>query len=281
MSGSSISENNVRLSMKIDSLNSLDYILSENIYKIYIALTGKTVTHLQKDSDIVDKLLKNKDKVVFSLPTIMRDLWNGPETYDYFKKAVQALMTKGFKQFQISNPGGMGLFEGEDVLLYADYALYCLNPLSITKLRELGLCRYTLSPEDGKENLCTLFSENTDLIIYQDTPLFTSETCVWANTKGLCPGIAKCSFEQMELRNEYGDRFMATNDACRTVVISESPFSIIHLIQTLLDAGQRDFRIDLCYKDYTPERIHDILSGIKNRKKMKDSTIGNFERGLI
>jgi putative protease len=65
------------------------------------------------------------------------------------------------------------------------------------------------------------------------------------------------------------------------VVINERPFSIIHLMQTFLEAGQRDYRIDLCYKDYTPEMIRNILFGIQNGKKMKYSTTGNFERTLL
>jgi putative protease len=175
----------------------------------------------------------------------------------------------------------MGLFGGTDVILYADYPLYSLNPLSVMKQRELGFQRQTLSPEDGMENLKTLLSDNTDLILYQDTPLFTSEVCVWANMKSACPGIDRCGFEKMVLTNEHGDRFTAINEACRTVVINERPFSIIHLIQTFLETGHRDYRIDLCYRDYSSETISDLLSGIQSGKKVKNSTIGNFERGLF
>jgi putative protease len=85
----------------------------------------------------------------------------------------------------------------------------------------------------------------------------------------------------MDLENEYGDRFTAINEACRTVVINERPFSIIHLIQTFLEAGHRDYRIDLCYRDYTPETISDLLSGIQSGKKIRNSTTGNFERKLL
>jgi putative protease len=177
--------------------------------------------------------------------------------------------------------GAMDMFGDSDIILYADYPLYSLNPLSVIKLRKLGFKRQTLSPEDGMENLKRLLSDNTDLVLYQDTPLFTSEACVWANMKSACPGIDKCGFEKMVLENEYGDRFTAINEACRTVIINERPFSIIHLIQTFLEAGHMDYRIDLCYKDYTAEMIRDILSGIQSGKRVKNSTIGNFERGLL
>ncbi len=43
--------------------------------------------------------------------------------------------------------------------------------------------------------------------------------------------------ERVNLKNEYGDSFMAINEACRTVVINERPFSIIHLIKTFLRPG--------------------------------------------
>jgi putative protease len=83
------------------------------------------------------------------------------------------------------------------------------------------------------------------------------------------------------LENEYGDRFLAVDENCKTVVINEVPLSIIHLIPKLIESGQRDFRIDLCYKDYTPEMIQDIFSKFQNKGKVRNSMIGNFERGLI
>ena len=277
----STTEENIRLSLKIDRLDYLDNILTEGIYKLYIVLSGKIITYLQKNEFILDKLFKKKDKLVFSLPFIIRDIGNGIERYDYLRDMVHSLIARGFRQFQISNLWAMALFDGEDVQLYADFTLYALNPLSIIKLRELGFIRYTLSPEDDRENLQTLFFNDTDLIVYQDTPLFTSEACVWANMKGECPGISRCGFKQVGLENEHGDRFMAINDACRTVVMGERPFSIIHIVPSLLETGHRDYRIDLCYKDYSIEKISEILSGIQSGKKMKNSVKGNFERGLL
>ena len=243
--------------------------------------SDETVNKLKRQNDIANRLSKVKDRVVFSLPTIMRDTGNGCMTYGYFKKVVQELISQDFRQFQISNLGALELFDDEAVQLYADYPLYCLNPLSAMKLRELGFCRHTLSPEDDKENLEKLLSPNSDVIVYQDTPLFTSETCVWANMKRSCPGKVRCGFKQVMLENEYGDRFLAIDENCKTVVIGQKPFSIIHLIPKLIESGQRDFRVDLCYRDYTPEMIEEIFTSVQNKRKIKNSLVGNFERGLI
>ncbi|MCE7911980.1 MAG: hypothetical protein DCC43_09445 [Candidatus Brocadia sp.] len=310
-------EDGIRLSLKIDKLQYLNHVPLEKIYKIYVVLSREvlmalgstkktdmspllsaspkgsdkavlkkllpveTATGSTEAYDVINTLLPLQDTIVFSLPVIMRDRGNGLETFGDIKIIVQKLMALGFRQFQLSNLGALDIFETKDVLWYADYPLYCLNPLSAAQLRKLGFCRYTLSPEDDKENLQTLYSADADLIIYQDTPLFISETCVWANMKRRCPGISECGFRQVTVENEHGDRFVAINDRCKTVVIGERPFSIIHRIPKLLEAGQRDFRIDLCWRDYTPEMIEDIFSGIQNRTTMKYATMGNYERGLI
>ena len=309
-----LGDDRIRLSLKVDKLQYLNHIPLEKISQIYIVLTeetirnltkkaestpplsppsqggerggrnlssDETVPHVQKNNEAINKLSNVKDRVVFSLPVIMRDTGNGYATYGYFKKVVQELISQGFRQFQISNLSALELFEDADVQLYADYPLYCLNPLSAMKLRELGFCRHTLSPEDDKENLQTLFSLDADVIVYQDTPLFTSETCLWANMKRSCPGKGRCGFNQVMLENEYGDRFAAIDENCKTVVINEMPLSITHLIPKLIDSGQRDFRIDLCYKDYKSEMIQTLFLNVQNRGKIKNSMIGNFERRLI
>src|SRR3989339_360876 len=298
-----MSEDKIRLSLKVDKLQYLNHIPLEKISQIYIVLTDETIRNLTAQHSrnqiplnkgglrgLLKTCIENnksitpskvRDKIVFSLPTIMRDMGNRCMTYGYFKKVVHELISQDFRQFQISNLGALELFEDADVQLYADYPFYCLNPLSAMKLRELGFCRHTLSPEDDKENVQTLFTTDAELIVYQDTPLFTSETCIWANMKRSCPGKGRCGFNQVMLENEYGDRFLAIDEACKTVVIGEWPFSITHLIPKIIESGQRDFRIDLCYKDYTPEIIQDIFSKVQNRSKVKNSTVGNFERGLL
>ena len=102
-SHNSTTEEKTRLSLKIDSLDFLDDILTEKIYKLYIVLSGKIITYLQKNEDVLDKLLNETDKVVFSLPFIMRDRGNGIERYDCLKRFVYKLIARGFRQYQISN----------------------------------------------------------------------------------------------------------------------------------------------------------------------------------
>ncbi|MHC4455436.1 MAG: hypothetical protein ACYSWS_12225, partial [Planctomycetota bacterium] len=61
----------------------------------------------------------------------------------------------------------------------------------------------------------------------------------------------------------------------------EKPFSIVHLVPSLLEAGHKDYRIDLCYKDYSIKVVSNIISRIHSGKKIRNSMMGNFDRGLL
>lgn len=272
----------LKLSVKIDTLEYMSHLPLERLDRIYLALTPATSARIAENQDaIVDVLREKKDQCILSLPVILRDYGCGLETYMVIKKMVQRLMGEGFRQFQVSNPGAVELLENSGAQLYADYPLYCLNPLSANALINRGFCRYTLSPEDDKGNMRSLLGRHAEVIVYQDTPFFLSDTCVWAQVKGNCPGWSQCAFKHLFVKNEHGDRFMVINEACKTLVIGEKPYSIIHRIPELMRLGQVNFRLDLCYRDYSPEVVSHLLRNIQSATKVENSTMGNFERGLL
>ncbi|MBM4054020.1 MAG: U32 family peptidase [Planctomycetes bacterium] len=269
-------DKNVILSLKTDNLHYLNSVPLEEIYRVYIALPLS-----ETDKQLFDVVIKYRDKIVFSLPFIMRDNDIEGVAYSSINQNVSNLINLGFRKFQIANLGALSFFEGKDVQLFADYPLYCVNPLSILALRMLGISKYTHSPEDDFENIKAFINADTDTIIYQDTPLFISESCIWANMKNKCPGTNKCNFKQITVENEFKDRFIAFNKGCKTVVVNEKPFSLIHLCSGLQHNGQQNFRIDLCYKDYSSATIRDLFTKIKNKIPVHNSTTGNFKRQLL
>ncbi|MCF6149440.1 MAG: U32 family peptidase [Candidatus Kuenenia sp.] len=268
-------QENIILSLKIDNLHYLNSAPIEEIDKVYITLPLSAT-----DKQLFGAVIKYHNKIVFSLPFIMRDNDIENVAYSAIKQNIRDLMTLGFRQFQVSNLGALPLFNGEKIQLFADYPLYCVNPLSISALKTLGISEYTHSPEDDFDNMRTLINVGTNTIIYQDTPLFISESCIWANMKNKCPGTNKCSFKQITVENEFKDRFITLNKNCKTIVINEKPFSLIHLCSALQRHGQRNFRIDLCYKDYSPAMVRDIFTNIKNKIPVHNATTGNFKRQL-
>ncbi|MDR4509078.1 MAG: U32 family peptidase [Candidatus Brocadiaceae bacterium] len=297
---------NRKFSVKTDTLKYLEYLSSDIIDTIYLGLnlSGKdfaaftsvfknhdknkpekdtyrsTSVTIPDEIDISKKLVFLKDKIIFSLPAILRDNVSGQNTYKKTEKQVQTLLSLGFRKYQLSNPGAIKMFQGMGVQLYADYPLYCLNPLSALKLKKYGFCKYTLSPEDERDNMKTLLSKDAEIIVFQHTPLFISHACLWANMKEECPGRDRCDAKQMILRNEREDTFIAVNDECDTIVFNEKPFSIIHCIPEFLIEERIHFRIDLCYYTYSSHQIKELLSCLQNKDKISNSIPGNYSRGM-
>src|SRR6202040_3336141 len=113
--------------------------------------------------------------------------------------------------------------------LAADWSLYVLNRLAAEQLLEMGVTRFALSPEDGLANMrCLLakYGPKAVGIVHQDTPLFLAESCAYANLIGGCPGKANCRFEQMEMVSAHGEKVLALDYHCRTIVLNDGPFCV-------------------------------------------------------
>ena len=112
--------------------------------------------------------------------------------------------------------------------------------LAARQLLDMGVSRFTLSPEDGLENFRSLLAEfgsRAVLIVYQDTPLFLAESCAYANLIGGCPGKANCRFESMEMVSSHGERVTALDYHCRTIVLNRGPFCLSPRLPQLAAAG--------------------------------------------
>src|SRR5213079_86164 len=124
------------------------------------------------------------------------------------------------------------------------------------ELRQWGVSRFTLSPEDGRDNVRSLLAEfgpRTVLIVYQDTPLFLAESCAYANLIGGCPGKANCRFESMEMVSSHGEKVTALDYHCRTIVLNRGPFCLSPRLPDLARAGAQNVRADLIYRPYEAE----------------------------
>jgi len=146
----------------------------------------------------------------------------------------------------------------------------------------MGASRFSLSPEDGLENMRELlaeFGERATVIAYQDTPLFISESCPYANLKGSCPGPAKCKYEQMDLVSSHGGRVLAINDRCRTWVVNAVPFSLADRLEMLTQAGARSLRADFVHRPYAAADLVKIFRRLRSGEPVAGHR-GNFERGL-
>ena len=115
--------------------------------------------------------------------------------------------------------------------------------------------------------------------MYQDTPLFISESCVRASSEP-CPGKSKCSLERLDLVSSHGDDVIAVNRDCRTILISQEPFCLAGRLRDLAEAGATSLRADFINRPYKPSEVRELWRAIRDGRNPPRGHIGNFDRGL-
>jgi hypothetical protein len=140
---------------------------------------------------------------------------------------VAALREAGFDRWELTNVASWALLGiaadrtgGLD--LTADSALHTVNHAAARQLLDMGVRRVTLSTEDSRRNLEALLGQlgpAASVVVFEDSPLFLSESCSYATLRGGCPGPALCDFETMELSSSHGGGMQVLNERCRSVTV--------------------------------------------------------------
>jgi hypothetical protein len=228
-----------------------------------------------------------RQRVRLALPIITRD-WqeDGPG----IQERVGRLMARGWDRWQVANLAGwplLGLGAAKGGAgradLAADWPLYVLNRQAALQLMDMGALTFTLSPEDGLENMRALlgeFGERAAVIAYQDTPLFLSASCARANLAGRCPGKAACPDEVTRLVRPGGEAVLAVQDRCLTAVIGERPLALAGRLADLRRAGAVRLRAEFIWRPYAAEEVRAAWRGLRGEGPPPAGHVGNLDRGL-
>ncbi|VTS08636.1 peptidase U32 family protein [Tuwongella immobilis] len=226
-----------------------------------------------------------RDRIRLALPAVTR-AWE--------EKAIRAKIEKfraaGWNRWMAGNWSAwsyLGLNPTERVPatmdLAADWSVYVINRLAAQQLRDLGVSRFTLSPEDGLKNIRTLvseFREAATLIVHQDTPMFMAESCAYANLIGGCPGKANCRFESMEMTSSHGEQVTALDYHCRTIVLNRGAFCLASRLASM-KLGAIRVRADFIFRKYDAIEVRDRLRLLRSGQDVPYGHAANFERGLL
>jgi hypothetical protein len=249
---------------------------------------GEAVLALEDGEDPLSGLATleerlGRERLRLALPTIVRardEVWLLPR--------VARLLDAGWTRWELSNLAGwgqLGLTAGADARgldVTADWPLYVTNRAAGLALLDLGARGFTLSPEDGRENLEALlstFGASATVIVYQHTPLFVSETCPRANLVG-CPGRKRCDFRRLDLVSDFGDRVRVLDRNCRAVTVARKPFCLSFAVAELRRAGARSLRVDLQWSELSPEEAVTVWRRVRAGDPIPDSHAGNYFRRL-
>lgn len=205
-------------------------------------------------------------KIRLSLPAVIRE--------SAFKKVISSFINTGFLKWQIGNLGGLSLLPKKADISFDD-TIPLLNTQSVSQAFELGASRVAFSVEDTKENIAELLkcAPQSELVVYQDTPLFLSSNCVRENDCAHCSHLP-----QAEEISNGSDKFLLLSKNCLTTVIKNEPFYIGDKIK---DIQVPFLRIDLCNRAYTPTQAAHLIKAIQNGEKLKHMYSGNFNKQFV
>ncbi|MBE7464639.1 MAG: U32 family peptidase [Planctomycetes bacterium] len=268
----------------LDALEDADF---EGLDELVVDIARDGLAALEPQLEALSARL-GRERIRLALPALTRK-WEERQLVHKIEK----LRAAGWTKWELANVSGWTFLgvppdaaavRAAGLDLAADWSLYAINRLAAQQLAEMGAARFVCSPEDGLENLRSLlgeFAEQATVIVHQDTPLFLAESCAYANLIGGCPGKANCRFEQMALTSSFGERFLALDYHCRTIVLSEGAYCLSPRLKDLAAAGARNLRAEFVYRAYESAELRARWRQIRAGKNVPQGHCANFDRGLL
>lgn len=271
-------------SVKVAHVHALSGLHPEDWTDIYEAVVDVSHDPLPSVRTGLQKLAKviGRDRIRLALPVITRQ-WE----LAALKEKIAALAGAGWNRWEFANLSGLTFLAatgGSRPDLASDWSVYVFNRAAALQVLELGAAGFVLSPEDDFENirdLLTEFKEQAVVLVYQDTPLFISETCPKANAGGCVGGRRTCPDSAVDFRSSAREEVTVLSHDCRTVVINRQPLNLAGLLGPVKEAGARRVRADLSWKPGGPAQVAGLLKALRSGRSPLPGHTGNFERRLV
>lgn len=251
-----------------------DYTKIEGIDNIYIPLK---FFNIKEYESILEKLC-NKFNMYIYMPTIMKSNYRNL-LKSLVEKTIQKYKIKGFVLSNISNFLFLSNFNAYNFEFIANYTFNIFNQHTIQELSNLGITKFTISPELDKETINELIRvSNQELICYGRTPLMNMNYCPLGKSNRCYPTCdMKCrSKNTYYLKDRLNFKFPILPDNIQTVTTLYN--------SKITSIAPKDFdsnfsiRIDILEENV--KQIQKIINTIKsgNRLEGQEYTNGNLNR---
>jgi putative protease len=273
----------VGFTVKVDRLETLDAFEREDFEGADDVIVDLGLLPLDGLPERLDALATRagRERLRLGLPLVVRG-WEERA----LRSRVQALRAAGYRRWEVTGASSwalLGLVPGDagGLDLSSDWSLYAVNRAAAWQLRDMGVGRVTLSTEDVRANLGALLGRlgpAAAVVVYEDSPLFISESCPYANLAGGCPGPAACTFESMELTSSHGGKALVVNERCRSFTLNDVPYNLSARLAALREDGARHLRVHFVHRRYAPERAREIWRALRRGDAIRPGHTGSFDR---
>lgn len=227
------------------------------------------IWQLGLDSRLDDLRRFPKNKIRISLPAVCRD----PQK---FQPLIERLLSEGYKKWEIGNYWGKSALPPKGIDLSFDASIYMMNTQAIAMAKEMSASKVTAAVEDTGPNLLKIVEKSPlpiGMVVYQDVPLFTSADCIRSNScKNCLRGEKWINLER------GGKKYQALSKDCQVMLFAEKPLC---LAAEARDAGASFYRVDFCYKKYTPEKAAAIWQKMRRFEDIPGTEKGNAVKNSL
>ena len=270
-----------KLSLLLNILHKdFDYAQLQSVENVYIPLKYFSM----KDYQEILHILDNKFNVYIYMPTIIKSNYKNLLSSN-IENTLNNYHIKGFIISNICNIKLLNtLFDdlNKNLELITNYTFNVYNSNTIKELKNLGICRYTISPELNREiiyDLSTCVDLPNELILYGRTPLLNMNYCLLGETDKCYPTCKqKCITNNVyELKDRLHMKFRILPDNIQTVTtIFNSKITSIYPKEFNIDYA----RIDIL--DETIEEINEIINRVHNNQRFDGNnyTNGNLNKEI-
>lgn len=271
-----------KISILLNCLNlDFDYSnLSTDIDNIYIPLKYFT----NKKYDNILKTLSKNFTIYIYMPTIIKGNYKNL----FYTNAENSVKKYDIKGFVISNICNIKLLNelftdlNKYFKLVTNYTFNVFNLQTVLALKELGISRFTVSPELDKktiQDLCDYNYLQKEMIVYGRTPLLNMNYCLLGESDKCYPECkANCQSEhRYYLKDRLNMKFPIMPDNTQTVTTLFN--------SKITSISPQDFSINYARIDILEEnisQINHIVEIVKSGKRLegKEYTNGNLNRDI-
>ena len=244
--------------VKVDDMKKTSLLDFDKLEEVILLISPET--------DIHEVMQLPKNKVRIALPTVCRRVKD-------FDKIISKLLDLGYKKWEIGNYWGLSVLPIKKIDLSFDNMLYMFNTYALQMAKDMRVSRATLAVEDTLNNMENLANNSplpVAVVVYQDVPLFTSAVCIRDNA------CKDCSTKPLWIKLEKdGNKYEALSKDCSLMMFYEKSFCMAKEARNI----KADFyRADFVYKDYSPEKVRDILDKLMNFDDVPKCVKGNISR---
>ncbi|MDR2185949.1 MAG: U32 family peptidase [Treponema sp.] len=210
---------------------------------------------------------------------LVLDPWFPQEEESLLAEQIPRLMALGYRQFTVNNLGHFSLFRrsaassvrAAEPLLIAGPYLYTFNRWAAAFIAGQGAAAFITPLENNRQNLERTFGSGeragTLVTVFAYPPLFRIRA-----------DLGNYGFR--EFSGNRGERFRLISRPGGSLVIPETPFSIVDKVPFLREAGFRRFIVDLSGPPLKKKDYKDLMAALKDAVPLRNISRFNWKNGF-